>query len=446
MASVVVMPKVGISVESCIITKWHKQKGDEVKEGELLFSYETDKASVDEESKISGTLLALFYEEGDEVPVMQNVCVIGTKGEDISAFLKDGTEKAAVEQPEIKAAQTSSESTNAITATAINDGGKIKASPRAKALAQKVGADLRLAVPSGPEGRIIERDVRTLIDSVTFTKAAYDAISGADIYDIAGSGIGGKVTVGDTLKPVATPKVETFKPAPQAAFEAVKLHKIRKLIAKAMQNSLATTAQLTLNASFDATELMNYRASLKTGGAALGIDTITINDMLLFAVARTLKNHRDLNANLIDDTMYYYNDVNLGVAVDTERGLLVPTLFAADKKTLSELSKQAKQLITESQKGTINPDLLKSGTFTVTNLGTLEVESFTPVINPPQTGILGVCAIVQKVKEVNGQLKMYPSMGLSLTFDHSAIDGAPAAKFLKELKSNLEHFNLLLAR
>src|SRR5659263_11165 len=319
MASVVVMPKVGISVESCIITKWHKQKGDEVKEGELLFSYETDKASVDEESKISGTLLALFYEEGDEVPVMQNVCVIGTKGEDISAFLKDGTEKAAVEQSEIKAAQTSSESTNAITATAINDGSKIKVSPRAKALAQKVGADLRLAAPSGPEGRIIERDVRTLIDSVTFTKAAYDAISGADIASITGSGIGGKVTVSDILKPIVTPQVETFKPAPQAAFEAVKLPKIRKLIAKAMQNSLATTAQLTLNASFDATELMNYRASLKIGGAALGIDTITINDMLLFAVARTLKNHRDLNANLIDDTMYYYNDVNLGVAVDTQR-------------------------------------------------------------------------------------------------------------------------------
>jgi pyruvate dehydrogenase E2 component (dihydrolipoamide acetyltransferase) len=447
MASVVVMPKVGISVESCIITKWHKQKGDEVKEGELLFSYETDKASVDEESKISGTMLAQFYEEGDEVPVMQNVCVIGTKGEDISVFLKDGTEKAAVEQPEIKAAQTSSESTNAITAAAINDGGKIKASPRAKALAQKVGADLRLAAPSGPEGRIIERDVRAMIDSgLTFTKAAYDAISGVDIAGITGSGIGGKVTVSDILKPVVTPQVETFKPAPQAAFEAVKLPKIRKLIAKAMQNSLATTAQLTLNASFDATELMNYRASLKTSGAPLGIDTITINDMLLFAVARTLKNHRDLNANLIDDTMYYYNDVNLGVAVDTERGLLVPTLFAADKKTLSELSKQAKQLITESQKGNINPDLLKGGTFTVTNLGTLEVESFTPVINHPQTGILGVCAIVQKVKEVNGQLKMYPSMGLSLTFDHSAIDGAPAAKFLKELKSNLEHFNLLLAR
>jgi pyruvate dehydrogenase E2 component (dihydrolipoamide acetyltransferase) len=277
-----------------------------------------------------------------------------------------------------------------------------------------------------------------------------DAFKGADVLGVQGSGIGGKITTSDSHAPVqsasnAASPTQLAAPA-QPEFEAVKLTNIRKFIAKSMVNSLSTMAQLTLNASFDATDIMKYRATLKSTGAAFGLDTITINDMMLFAVARTLKNHKDLNANLVDDTMYYFRDVNLGVAVDTERGLMVPTLFAADKKSLSEISREAKSLITDCQKGSVSPDLLKGGTFTVTNLGTLDVESFTPVINPPQTGILGVCTIVQKVREVNGVVKTYPSMGLSLTFDHRAIDGAPAARFLKELKVNLENFSMLLAK
>jgi pyruvate dehydrogenase E2 component (dihydrolipoamide acetyltransferase) len=168
--------------------------------------------------------------------------------------------------------------------------------------------------------------------------------------------------------------------------------------------------------------------------------------MLLYAVAKTIKSHKDLNAHLIDDTMYYFNNVNLGIAVDTDRGLMVPTLMGADKLSLGEISVKAKEIITASQNGTISPDLLKGATFTITNLGTLDIESFTPVINPPQTGILGVCTITQKVKEVDGSFVSYPSMGLSLTFDHRALDGAPAARFLKDLKINLENFGVLLAK
>jgi pyruvate dehydrogenase E2 component (dihydrolipoamide acetyltransferase) len=454
MANVVIMPKVGISVESCIITKWHKQKGDTVKEGEILFSYETDKASVDEESKFSGTLLELFCAEGDEVPVLQNVCVIGNPGESIAEFMPasaapttpDATPANVASAAEQKATSQAGQTAPA-TEMIINEG-KIKVSPRAKNLSEKAGVDLRMTVATGPEGRVIERDVKDMIaKGLTFTKAGVEAFKNADITGIQGSGIGGKITASDSLAKVAPQSQQVSTPQSNAPeFEAVKLNNVRKFIAKSMVNSLNTMAQLTLNASFDASEIMKFRATLKNNGAAFGMDSITINDMMLFAVARTLKNHKDLNANLVDDTMYYYNDVNLGVAVDTERGLMVPTLFAADKKSLSELSKQAKALITDSQKGSISPDLLKGGTFTVTNLGTLDVESFTPVINPPQTGILGVCNIVQKVREVNGVIKTYPSMGLSLTFDHRAIDGAPAAKFLKELKYNLENFSMLLAK
>jgi pyruvate dehydrogenase E2 component (dihydrolipoamide acetyltransferase) len=168
--------------------------------------------------------------------------------------------------------------------------------------------------------------------------------------------------------------------------------------------------------------------------------------MVLYAVSRVLPNHRDLNAHYLDDTMRYFNNVNLGIAVDTERGLMVPTVFAAEKMTLNELSKNAKKVITAAQSGTINPDLLKGASFTITNLGSLGIESFTPVINPPQTGILGVNAITRKVKEEDGEDVTYPAMGLSLTFDHRALDGAPAAKFLKELVFALENFDLLLTK
>jgi pyruvate dehydrogenase E2 component (dihydrolipoamide acetyltransferase) len=230
------------------------------------------------------------------------------------------------------------------------------------------------------------------------------------------------------------------------AYEEVKVPHIRKVIAKAMHQSLASTAQLTLNASFDATDLLNYRKKLKEAKERLGLENITLNDMILFAVSKTLLNHKDLNAHFLDDKVRYFKNVNLGVAIDTERGLMVPTVFGAERMSLNDISAQAKRLAADCKAGTINPDLLKNGSFTVTNLGTLDIESFTPVLNPPQTGILGVNTIVQRAREVNGNYEFYPAMGLSLTFDHRAVDGAPAARFLKVLKTNLENFSVMLAR
>ena len=221
---------------------------------------------------------------------------------------------------------------------------------------------------------------------------------------------------------------------------------IYKTIAKNMHESLSTMAQLTLNTSFDATKILALREQLKANAEKFGLSNITLNDMILFAVSRVILNHRSLNANYLDDTMRFFNTVNLGIAVDTDRGLLVPTLMHAEKLTLNELSAQAKALIGEAQKGTIAPDKLKNGSFTVTNLGSLGIESFTPVINPPQTGILGVDTITRRIKEVNGEDVTYPAMGLSLTFDHRALDGAPAAKFLKELVFALENFDMLLIK
>ena len=441
MATVVIMPRQGQSVESCIITAFNKKVGDTVEKGETIFSYETDKSSFDEPAPESGKVLAIFREEGDDVPCLENVMVIGNDGEDFSAFIPKSEEDAPAEAPAEEAKKEEAAPELAATATA-EAGGEFSISPRARLLAEKTHADLLKAVPTGPNGRIIERDVQKLVDmGLTVSPAARDGYTEAR----DGSGINGKVTLGDLSAPAAVQETASAN-VPVAAYEDVKLPNIRKVIAKSMHQSLSTMAQLTLNTSFDATKLMELRASLKAGAEKMGLGNITLNDMILFAVSRVILNHKALNAHYLDDTMRYFNNVNLGIAVDTDRGLMVPTVFAAEKMTLNELSKNAKSVITAAQSGTINPDLLKGASFTVTNLGSLGIESFTPVINPPQTGILGVTTITRRVKEEDGEDITYPAMGLSLTFDHRALDGAPAAKFLKELCFALENFDLLLTK
>lgn len=450
MATPVIMPRQGQSVESCIITKWHKHKGDAVAVGDILFSYETDKAAFDEESTVAGTLLETFFEEGDDVECLLNVCVIGNEGEDVSQFRPQGAAQeaaaapAAEEKKEEEAPAAAAEPAAKETAAE----GFVKISPRAKALAQRQSLDYRYAVPTGPDGRIIERDVRSLAESgIGATPAAMNGYLGLDS-KIEGTGIGGKVRVADLNAPVAAAPAQAAAPAVSDVPETYeeKLPNIRKVIAKSMHKSLFEMAQLTLNTSFDATEISAFRAKVKENKDALGFANITLNDIILFAVAKTLPEFRELNAHFYDDKMVYFNHVNLGIAVDTPRGLMVPTVFHAETLSLNDLSKSAKAVITDAQNGSINPDLLTGGSFTVTNLGAMGIESFTPVINPPQTGILGVDTITTKVKVVNGQLVPYKAMGLSLTFDHRALDGAPAAKFLQALCKNLENFSLLLAK
>ena len=443
MATVVIMPRQGQSVESCIITAFNKKVGDTVERGDVLFSYETDKSSFDEPAPEAGKILAIFREEGDDVPCLENVLVIGKDGEDFSQFIpKDESAPSAESATVAEEKPAEAAPAAAVESAPIATEGVGSISPRAKLLAEKTGADLLKATPTGPNGRIIERDIQALVDNgLTVSPAAKASYSSP----VEGSGINGKVTLGDLNAPAA-PEATSAVASSVAEYEDVKLPNIRKVIAKSMHASLSTMAQLTLNASFDATKLLDLRATLKAGAEKMGLGNITLNDMVLYAVSRVLLNHKDLNANYFDDYMRYFNTVNLGVAVDTPRGLMVPTVFGAEKLSLNELSKAAKTVITEAQNGTINPDKLKGGSFTVTNLGALGIESFTPVINPPQTGILGVCTITRRIKEVDGEDVTYPSMGLSLTFDHRALDGAPAAKFLKELCFALENFDLLLTK
>lgn len=489
MAVPVIMPQLGNSVESCIITKWHKKKGDEVNLGDILFTYETDKTALEEEAKSEGVLLGVFFEEEEDVPVLTNVCVIGNEGEDVSEFAP-GTKSNA--RPE--AINQSSAAPEGITGKgaiasdrpqglhlppglhlphiSISDPKETKISPRARNLAEKTGVDYRYASPTGPYGRIIEQDIEGLLKTghimTPAAKQEYSNTSTGLMIDqmIEGTGLGGRVTTADLLTAssadgsvsadvkdkVAYPG-KTSYPSKTVHFDAeilqyqkVKPSNIRKVIAKTMHHSLSSTAQLTLNASFDATGILDYRKKLKEKRETLGLENITLNDIMLYAVSRTLLHCKELNAHFVEGELRLFNNVHLGVAVDTDRGLMVPTIFNANLKSLNEISRESKSLIEKCKEGTINPDCLKNANFTVTNLGTLGIESFTPILNPPQTGILGVNTIIQRVREVNEEYVYYPAMGLSLTFDHRALDGAPAAIFLKNLRTSLESFSILLAK
>jgi len=403
-AQAVIMPKAGITVESCIIGEWLKAVGDDIKVGDILFTYETDKASFECESTAEGKLLAIFFEEGDEVPCLDPVCAVGPEGEPTDC-LKPGAAPA----PVAEAAPAAAEEAPAAEAQVAAPVKGAPVSPRAAKLAAAHNVDASLATGTGPNGRITEQDVQKLIDSGVKCCAA-----------------------------AAAPVVEN-------EYEDVKFSGIRRAISKSMTTSLHTMAQLTHNTSFDATNILKYRKQLKAmGGEYAGI---TLGDIVLYAVSRTLKNHPDLNANMLDDnSIRIFKHVNLGVAVDTPRGLMVPTIFGADTMSLLEISKAVKELAAQCRDGAISPDKLSGGSFTVSNLGNMGVESFTPVINPPQTGILGVCGTIDRVrKAADGSIEIYPAMGLSLTYDHRAVDGTPAAKFQKELGQNLENFTALLA-
>ncbi len=420
MAKAVIMPKAGITVESCIIGKWLKKIGDQVKVGDILYTYETDKASFECESTEEGEILAIFFNDGDEVPCFTNVCAIGAKGESYDDLIPGGAAPAqAPKAEEAKAeAPMAEEAPKAAPDVTRTEGEGLKVSPRARTLAEKAGVDPAYAEPTGPNGRVIERDVRKLMETGMPVQAEAPAQQSA------------------AAAPAAAPAQE---------YEDVKFSGIRKAIAKSMMNSLHNMAQLTNHHSFDATAIQAFRKECKAAGGDVG--GITLGDMVLYAVSRTLLEFPDLNANMIDDsTIRRFKHVNLGVAVDTPRGLMVPTIFNADTKSLLEISREVKTLAEAARSGAISPDLLTGGSFTVSNLGSLGIESFTPVINPPQTGILGVNTIVTRVREVNGQMQCYPSMTLSLTYDHRAIDGAPASRYMQNLCKALENFTALLAK
>lgn len=421
MATPVIMPRQGQSVESCILGQWYKSVGDKVSEGDILFSYETDKSSFEEEAKEDGILLATFFEEGDEIPVLVNVAVIGKEGESVEEF-KPGGETTEEETP----AKTVEEETKPVEPEAVENSSndRIRISPLAKNMAAKLGVDIHSVKGSGPQGRIIARDIETATAS-TAQPAAQSVTAVAP-------------------KKAAAPAPVVLEEGDDYEIKAIP--NIRKLIATAMHTSLQNSAQLTHHMSADARKMMKLRKKFKKEFNEGTIkQNVTINDLVCYAVVRALEKFPQVNTHYHGDKMKWFNKIHLGLAVDTDRGLMVPALKNADDFSITGLSSQLKQLSTAARSGNINPDLLNpaEATFTVSNLGNYGVEMFTPVINLPQVAILGVCAIVPRPKEIeDGVYAFVPMMGLSLTYDHQALDGGEATLFLAEIKNQIENLTV----
>ncbi len=441
MAVPVIMPRQGQSVETCIIGSWNKQKGDTVKKGDVLFSYETDKASFEEEAKEDGVLLEIFFGEGDEVPVLMNVAVIGSPGEDIEPFrphdtvdeTSTGKQEEVVSEPQAVSPVVSAE------VPVEREDGRVFASPRAKVSAETKGLDLAGIKGTGPGARIIDRDVAAAsLTNPRITSLAREMIKKEDLAPKAeGSGPGGQITSSDLA-----PRNQVYA----QDFEIRKLPNIRKLIAKAMYTSLQNSAQLTHHMGADARRVMALRKKFKKDFEAETIaQNITINDLVCMAVVRALKKFPQANSHFLGDQMKYFHKVHLGLAVDTDRGLMVPVVRNADDLSIEGLSSQMKELAEQCRKGNVNPELLnpEAASFTVSNLGNYGVEMFTPVINLPQAAILGVCTIIPRPADLGGGVYGFvPYMGLSLTYNHQALDGGEATLFLREIKTQIETFEL----
>lgn len=438
MANPIIMPRQGQSVESCIITAFNKNVGDTVAVGDVLFEYETDKASFQEESQFEGVVLAVFAEEGDEVPVLVNVMVIGEEGESVEEFAGAATEEEE-ETPEVE--EVKEEAPVEVAKPKATEGGSTGfISPRAKNLAEKEGVNTADMAGSGPNGRIIERDVVAAAASQPKVTPLAKKVAAAEALPIAeaGSGLGGAVKASD---------LTVTNPVYGEDSVVEKLPNIRKLIAKAMHNSLQNSAQLTHHLGADARQMMAMRKKVKAALADGYQYNLTLNDMVCYAVIQTLKKYPNVNAHFLGDSVRKFNKVHLGLAVDTERGLMVPTIKNADDLSIQGLSSQMKQVANACKTGSIDPELLNSAgaSFTVSNLGNYGVEMFTPVINLPQVGILGVNTIIPRAKDLgDGVYGFVPYLGLSLTYDHQALDGGEATRFVKDVANAIENLDFQL--
>ena len=441
MATIVVMPQLGNSVESCIIVEWMIAEGDTVAVDQTLASIETDKSTMEVPSTAAGTVLKLLWEEGDEVPVKDPLIIVGEPGEDISGLVP-GADAAPAEAAPAEQASAPEQAAAPAFATERATGA---VSPRARALAASRGVDASaISEGSGPHGRVIERDVAAAIAAGPVLTSAARA---AGVSATEGTGIGGRVSVADAGRtPEAAPAAAVAAPAgadyPGASTSAP-LKGVRKVVAKRMMESLTSTAQLTLNTTANAAGILALRKKVKNADEALGLNKITLNDLVCFAVSRTLPKYPVFNAHLEDGVLTQFEQVHLGFACDTPRGLLVPVIRSAQALGLKAFSDEAKRLAGGAIDGTIAPDFLSGGTFTVSNIGSFGIETFTPVINLPQTAILGVGAITPRpAVAADGTIGVEQRLNLSLTIDHQVIDGADGARFLRDLVAAIENIDV----
>jgi pyruvate dehydrogenase E2 component (dihydrolipoamide acetyltransferase) len=446
MAKEIFIPKLGQTMEVATLSRWLVADGEKVEQGQEILEVETDKAVFAVEATARGHLHIGPFKAGDVVPVLQVVAIIG-KPED--KFETKPTEEAA-----FGSAEQVVTSAAVVQVPAPKENGKVFASPRARKLAVEKGIDLALVTPTGGGGqRAAERDVLAYLAQTPRATPVAQRVAaevGLDLRTLAGTGPGGRITKEDVERATADGRRKTedegtlgigssFAVRPSTeVLERVPLKGIRGIIAERMGASVHTTARVTLLMEADATELVAMRGRLKARvekdwGFAPGY-----NDLLAKIVATALRQFPYMNARLTPDSIERLAHVNLGMAVDTERGLLVPVIRDADQKSLRQFGSEFRELVSRAQNGRSLPDDLTGGTFTITNLGMYDVLAFTPVINLPEAAILGVGAITPQPAVRDGQVVIRQMTILSLVFDHRLVDGAPAAQFLQYIKNLIE--------
>lgn len=405
MATVVTMPKLGLTMTEGSVSKWHKKEGERVEKGEIIAEVATDKINYELEAPESGVLRKILIGPDAKVPVTAPIAIIAEADEDISGLMPKGTAEAA------PATQAEAKAPPAPVAAQAPATQAIKASPAAKKLAKDHGVDLSLVTGTGPGGRIVEKDVEDYIE---------------------------RQKVG-AVKPAAGLK-ET---PPAAPAKRVPLVGMRKVIAQRMSESWHTSPMVTLNSEADAHNLKLLRSNLRSAFESKGVN-LSYNHILLKICAQALVEFPMLNARLEGDEVILQDEVNIGLAIALEDGLIVPAVKNVARKGLFQIAVETEELIERARGNKLTPDDISGGTFTITNLGMFDVRDFTPIINPPQCAILGVGAMTDRPVAIDDSVVIRPIMVLSLTFDHRIVDGAQGAQFLKRVKELVQNPLFLL--
>jgi len=402
MAKAITVPKLGLTMDKATITTWMKEEGDAVDKGEVLCMIETDKVNYEVEAPQSGVLVKVMAEAGSVLPVGEVIAVIAQTGETFD--LDDLVRQARKETG------------------APPSGESMGASPEAP------------ASESPPRARGERREIRI---SPLARRIAEE--KGLSFEGITGTGPGGSITREDVLKAFEARENVSVQASPLLVSKRVPLKGIKKVVAERMASSWHTAPRVTQVMEVDMTEVVRLRDENQADWDSKGV-RVSLNDILIRAVSQALTEHPEINSSLKGEEIEFYGNVNMGIAVATERGLVVPVLRNAHQKCLLDISRESSLLLQKTQEGKIGPDELCFGTFTITNLGTFGIDFFTPIINQPESAILGVGKLDRKVKVVEGdKIAIRSVMNLCLAFDHRVIDGAPAARFLSRVKEILEN-------
>jgi pyruvate dehydrogenase E2 component (dihydrolipoamide acetyltransferase) len=433
----ITIPKWGLTMKTGKITKWFKNEGDPVRKGEAFFEVETEKITNTVESTAEGVVFQIVVPAGTTVPVGTVVAVVAETGEQPERIegLQAGEVAAA---PEKARAKTQPEKPK--------EKAFVQASPAARRLAKELGVDLTLVPGSGPEGRVTEADVKKVHEEgpprpkITPLAEEMARQAGLDISQIQGTGEGGKITKEDVQRALAgSPEAPAEQQEALGGVKSVPYSGMRRAIAANMYNSLHNTAQLSVFTEVDITEALRWLDSVRAEYAKDESVRVSLNDIVILVTSRALKRFPMMNSNLVGDEILLFDDVNMGVAVALPEGLIVPVLRRADKKDLLTIGREARILAKKAREGSLSVDEVTEGTFTITNVSMFQVDGFTPILKPPETGILGVGRLRKKPAVVGDQIAIRSMMFLSLSLDHQVVDGAPANEFLQTVARYLEN-------